>query len=110
MGKNSKKARKNTKKPNRNDRDNDDHAYAYDDDELPLDSDGFVKKGFTINFDDFAGGDDDEADEDGYNDHAGRDQAPRGGYGSQVLPVAVQLPEDFDGEPGDGDEYLFLVR
>lgn len=38
-----------------------------------------------------------------------RDQAPRGGLGSQVLPVA-QLDDDFDGEPGDGSEYLFLVR
>ena len=38
-----------------------------------------------------------------------RDDAPRGGNGSQVLPVA-QLEEDFDGQPEDGSEYLFLVR
>lgn len=38
-----------------------------------------------------------------------RDDAPRGGNGSQVLPVA-QLDEDFDGQPEDGSEYLFLVR
>lgn len=37
------------------------------------------------------------------------DDAPRGGTGSQVLPVA-ELPEDFEGEPDDGSEYLFLVR
>lgn len=35
--------------------------------------------------------------------------APRGGLGSQVLPVA-DLAEDFDGNPEDGMEYLFLVR
>lgn len=38
-----------------------------------------------------------------------RDEAPRGGNGSQVLPVA-QLDDDFDGQPEDGLEYLFLVR
>ena len=38
-----------------------------------------------------------------------RDEAPRGGLGSQVLPVA-QLDQDFDGSPEDGLEYLFLVR
>ncbi|GAA5983095.1 hypothetical protein JCM10908_000153 [Rhodotorula pacifica] len=38
-----------------------------------------------------------------------RDDAPRGGNGSQVLPVA-QLDQDFDGQPEDGMEYLFLVR
>ncbi|GAA6011946.1 hypothetical protein JCM11491_000112 [Sporobolomyces phaffii] len=37
------------------------------------------------------------------------DDAPRGGNGSQVLPVA-DLGDDFDGEPEDGMEYLFLVR
>jgi hypothetical protein len=30
--------------------------------------------------------------------------------GGQVLPVANYLPEDFDGDPGDGMEYLFMVR
>lgn len=35
--------------------------------------------------------------------------APRGGLGSQVLPVA-ELDPDFEGEPEDGSEYLFLVR
>lgn len=38
-----------------------------------------------------------------------REEAPRGGVGSQVLPVA-QLHHDFDGAPEDGLEYLFLVR
>ncbi|KAI5481155.1 hypothetical protein MNV49_005590 [Pseudohyphozyma bogoriensis] len=38
-----------------------------------------------------------------------QDDAPRGGLGSQVLPVA-ELDDDFEGEPGDGMEYLFLVR
>lgn len=38
-----------------------------------------------------------------------RDQAPRGGLGSQVLPVA-ELDDEWEGEPGDGSEYLFLVR
>jgi len=35
--------------------------------------------------------------------------APRGGLGSQVLPVA-DLDDDFDGSPEDGLEYLFMVR
>ncbi|KAK4054514.1 hypothetical protein OIV83_001008 [Microbotryomycetes sp. JL201] len=33
----------------------------------------------------------------------------RGGLGSQCFPVA-QLDDDFDGEPQDGMQYLFLVR
>lgn len=37
------------------------------------------------------------------------DDAPRGGNGSQVLPVATRLAND-DGVPEDGMEYLFLVR
>lgn len=37
------------------------------------------------------------------------DDAPRGGNGSQVLPVA-DLPHDFEGDPDDGEQYLFLVR
>lgn len=38
-----------------------------------------------------------------------RDDAPRGGNGSQVLPVA-ELGDDFSGQPVDGSQYLFLVR
>jgi len=30
-------------------------------------------------------------------------------YGKQILPVA-NLPDDFDGEPLDGMQYLFTVR
>jgi hypothetical protein len=30
-------------------------------------------------------------------------------YGRQILPVA-NLPEDFDGVPQDGLQYLFTVR
>ncbi|GAA5975396.1 hypothetical protein JCM11641_004252 [Rhodosporidiobolus odoratus] len=37
------------------------------------------------------------------------DQAPRGGLGSQVLPVA-DLDDDFQGDPEDGSQYLALVR
>ncbi|KAL8292417.1 hypothetical protein RQP46_001029 [Phenoliferia psychrophenolica] len=37
------------------------------------------------------------------------EDAPRGGTGSQVLPVA-DLPDDYEGSPDDGMEYLFLVR
>ncbi|GAA6054270.1 hypothetical protein JCM3770_005153 [Rhodotorula araucariae] len=36
-------------------------------------------------------------------------QAPRGGLGSQVLPVA-ELDDDFEGNPEDGLQYLYLVR
>lgn len=36
-------------------------------------------------------------------------EVPRGGNGSQVLPVA-DLDDDFDGRPEDGMEYLFMVR
>jgi hypothetical protein len=35
--------------------------------------------------------------------------APRGGLGSQVLPVA-DLEENWDGSPEDGSQYLALVR
>jgi hypothetical protein len=37
------------------------------------------------------------------------EEAPRGGFNSQVLPVA-ELDDDWEGEPGDGSEYLSLVR
>ncbi|GAA6064467.1 hypothetical protein JCM10212_001816 [Sporobolomyces blumeae] len=37
------------------------------------------------------------------------EDAPRGGNGSQVLPVA-DLDPDFEGDPQDGLEYLFMVR
>jgi hypothetical protein len=30
-------------------------------------------------------------------------------YGKQILPVA-NLPQDFDEEPMDGMQYLFMVR
>jgi len=30
-------------------------------------------------------------------------------FGKQILPVA-NLPEDFNGEPADGLQYLFTVR
>ncbi|KAK4056710.1 hypothetical protein OIO90_002262 [Microbotryomycetes sp. JL221] len=40
-----------------------------------------------------------------YNDG----QASRGGIGSQCFPVA-ELDDDFEGEPQDGMEYLFVVR
>ena len=51
--------------------------------------------GFTINFAPAPARDDQEA--------------PRGGLGSQVLPVA-ELADDYDGSPEDGMEYLFMVR
>lgn len=35
--------------------------------------------------------------------------APRGGLGSQVLPVA-DLEADWEGAPEDGSQYLALVR
>ncbi|GAA5875925.1 hypothetical protein JCM8547_008349 [Rhodosporidiobolus lusitaniae] len=35
--------------------------------------------------------------------------APRGGLGSQVLPVA-ELDDDWEGSPEDGSQYLALVR
>ena len=70
-------------------------------DVMPFNSDGSIPNGFTISFTDL------EAD---FLDDDEQQDAPRGGYGSQVLPVALHLPDDFAGEPGDGDEYLFLVR
>lgn len=72
---------------------------------VPLNEDGLVPNGFTISFDDF----NDEVDIHDDSDDA-REDAPRGGTGSQVLPVALHLADDFAGEPEDGDEYLFLVR
>ncbi|BGP40341.1 hypothetical protein JCM10449v2_004303 [Rhodotorula kratochvilovae] len=36
-------------------------------------------------------------------------QAPRGGLGSQVLPVA-ELGDEFEGDPENGMQYLYLVR
>ena len=41
----------------------------------------------------------------GYND--GDDESDQ--FGRQVLPIA-KLPDDFDGEPLDGAQYLFTVR
>ncbi|GAA6028171.1 hypothetical protein JCM8097_006896 [Rhodosporidiobolus ruineniae] len=38
-----------------------------------------------------------------------KQDAPRGGLGSQVLPVA-DLEEDWEGDPEDGAQYLALVR
>lgn len=70
---------------------------------IPLDENGFIAAGYTVslNQDDFAEGGDGGGDDDG---------APYGGPGSQVLPVATYLMEDWSGEPEDGEEYLFSVR
>jgi hypothetical protein len=90
-----KKARKNKQKKERNSHET-----------VQLDANGFIQNGFTIEFDEF-----DFADMSTSNDRDNDvDDAPRGGYGSQVLPVASNLPEDYDGDPTDGHEYLFLVR
>lgn len=106
---------------------------GYHDEQLEEDTYETIPNGFTINFDvddnndgfddrrsrrrngNNAGGrraghrskneedeDDDEVDSE--------QQAPRGGHGSQVLPVATSLPDDHTGIPEDGHEYLFLVR
>lgn len=77
-------------------------SYDHDEEELEYDENGYVRKGYTISFSDEGflpptAGDSDE-------------HAPRGGPGSQVLPVALGLPDDYDGDPNDGHEYLFLVR
>jgi hypothetical protein len=47
--------------------------------------------GLTINFDAFEGGSKSE------------------GHTTQVLPVG-DLPDDWTGDPSDGEQYLFLVR
>jgi hypothetical protein len=78
----------------------DDDGEAYEDDTLEYDENGYIPNGFTIAFDDF------ESETPGDRD----DQAPRGGPGSQVLPVARHLPKNYAGDPTNGDEYLFLVR
>lgn len=94
-----------------------------DNDDIIMDENGVIPNGFTIDFDGF----DDHAatssksgrrksntrkngmnDDDDEGDSS--QQAPRGGYGSQVLPFANHLPDDHTGEPLDGHEYLFLVR
>lgn len=75
---------------------------------IPRDENGFIAKGFTISFD---GGDDFGEEDDDDDAHYGEpEHAPRGGYGSQVLPVPTMLPEDHDGNPIDGHEYLYFVR
>lgn len=79
---------------------------------IPVGEDGLIPNGFTIDL----GGNDfkktsrrkSRFDDDNVDDSS--EQAPRGGYGSQVLPFASDLPEDHTGEPLDGHEYLFLVR
>lgn len=89
------------------------------DDDGVVGENGIIPNGFTIDFDDF----DDNATtarrkkkntrnngDDGDDDEDSTQQAPRGGYGSQVLPFANNLPDDHTGEPLDGHEYLFLVR
>lgn len=108
-----------------------DDGSEYQDDahSIELDENGFIPNGFTIDFtlpdgDASFGGrskrkkrklrnggaaldedndDDDDADSD-------EELSLRGGLGSQVLPVALELPEDHDGNPLDGHEYLLLVR
>ena len=91
---------------------------------LPLNEHGHVPNGFTISFEDFEDAGmmdyDDDDDEEGDQQEASDDdiqaddedaaEAPRGGPGSQVLPVAYNVPDTFEGEPSDGSEYLFLVR
>jgi hypothetical protein len=49
-------------------------------------------------------------DRDAFSDDAETGQAPRGGLGSQALPVSESLRDDWDGVPTDGAEYLFTVR
>jgi hypothetical protein len=44
---------------------------------------------------------------DDYNDDDLEEDSPS--YGRQILPVA-NLPEDFNDEPMDGLQYLFMVR
>ena len=74
-----------------------DYDYEYDD-TIEYDEHGYIPNGFTIDFDEFEGA--------GAKD----EEAPRGGPGSQVLPVALHLPKDYAGDPTDGHEYLYLVR
>ena len=88
-------------------------AYEHDgfvEDLLPRDENGYVETGYSISFSDLMADIDDDDGDDADGVAAEEDEAPRGGPGSQVLPVAKHLPEDFDGNPTDGDEYLFLVR
>jgi hypothetical protein len=42
-----------------------------------------------------------------YDDNDDDEEEPS--FGRQSLPVA-NMPEDFDGDPRDGQEYLFIVR
>ncbi|EGF97172.1 uncharacterized protein MELLADRAFT_87425 [Melampsora larici-populina 98AG31] len=44
------------------------------------------------------------------NDEGKSSDAPRGGLGSQALPVPDSMRSDWDGIPQDGAEYLFTVR
>ncbi|KAH9824176.1 survival motor neuron interacting protein 1-domain-containing protein [Melampsora americana] len=44
------------------------------------------------------------------NDEGRSSDAPRGGLGSQALPVPDNMRSDWDGIPQDGAEYLFTVR
>lgn len=73
---------------------------------IQLDANGHVPNGYTISFDDFDDGQPYRRDEQEVDDG----NKYRGGPGSQVLPVALDIAEDFQGEPDNGDEYLFLVR
>ena len=92
---------------------------------IELDENGYIPNGFTIDFTmsdgdaSFGRGrrskgkkrklrDEDDVQED--DDDSDEELSLRGGLGSQVLPVALELPEDHDGNPLDGHEYLLLVR
>ncbi|KAA1106174.1 gem (nuclear organelle) associated protein 2 [Puccinia graminis f. sp. tritici] len=58
--------------------------------------------GYTIEFS--------AEDREAHEEDGDAEQAPRGGLGSQALPVSDTLRADWDGIPTDGAEYLFTVR
>ncbi|KAG0139167.1 hypothetical protein CROQUDRAFT_55111 [Cronartium quercuum f. sp. fusiforme G11] len=103
------------------------HVDFYDDyeEEMSADADGPYRQiPFTDEGDDGEDWQDEEGDDEmfpiGYtiqfsppppdDDQAGGVGAPRGGLGSQALPVPSVMRSDWNGIPQDGAEYLFTVR
>jgi len=81
-------------------------AWEYEEDGEPAGSqeeEPEIAIGYTI---DFCAEEGDSLEDEGPTGQ----EAPRGGLGSQALPVCDTLRADWDGVPADGAEYLFTVR
>jgi hypothetical protein len=67
-----------------------------------------IKRTWSTSFE--AAGEDEGVNESkDFNSFVDDDDDDEPSFGRQILPVA-RLPDNFDGEPVDGMQYLFMVR